>query len=208
MRGELHSERDAARSDACAVARVPEPGRPQGQSRRGLHLLLVIAVALAFLLDSGAPRPGGSSTARLAEFDSAAIATYLQEWNPSLSDAELRRIGSAVVRSSQRHGLDPRLVTAVLLVESGARPWVHSPKGAIGLMQVMPHMMLPLDLAGNASTIESNVEAGCTILAHNIRRLGEEDGISAYFWGSDIRGVAYLRRVQAAHAELSAAHPS
>ncbi len=36
------------------------------------------------------------------------------------------------------------------------------------------------------------------ILADNIRRLGEEDGISAYFWGSNIRGVAYLGRVQAA----------
>jgi hypothetical protein len=36
------------------------------------------------------------------------------------------------------------------------------------------------------------------ILADNIRRLGESDGISAYFWGSDIRGVAYLNRVRAA----------
>jgi len=46
------------------------------------------------------------------------------------------------------------------------------------------------------------VEAGCWILADNIRRLGEDDGISAYFWGSEIRGVAYLDRVRAARAAL------
>jgi soluble lytic murein transglycosylase-like protein len=93
-------------------------------------------------------------------------------------------------------------VTAVLLVESGARPWARSPKGALGLMQVMPAMMRPMRIAGNHSAIETNIEAGCLILAGNIRRLGEEDGISAYFWGSEIRGVSYLSRVQAARARV------
>ncbi len=45
-------------------------------------------------------------------------------------------------------------------------------------------------------TIEKNIEAGCLILSDNIRRLGVEDGISAYFWGSKIRGVSYLHRVR------------
>jgi soluble lytic murein transglycosylase-like protein len=118
--------------------------------------------------------------------------------SPTLSPHELERIGAAVVRYSGKYGLAPELVTAVLLVESSARPWVRSPKGAIGLMQVMPYMAAPMGMAGNLATIESNVEAGCIILAGNIARLGEEDGISAYFWGSNIRGVAYLGRVQAA----------
>jgi hypothetical protein len=59
-------------------------------------------------------------------------------------------------------------------------------------------MAAMLDLAGNYTTVETNVEAGCVILAHNIRRLGEEDGISAYFWGSEIRSVSYLNRVSSA----------
>jgi hypothetical protein len=69
-------------------------------------------------------------------------------------------------------------------------------------MQVMPNMLAPLALAGNSTSIESNVEAGCRILAENIRRLGEDDGISAYFWGSEIRSVAYLDRVRAARARV------
>jgi soluble lytic murein transglycosylase-like protein len=112
------------------------------------------------------------------------------------------------VRYAAKYDLDPDLVTAVLMVESTARPWARSPKGAVGLMQVMPHMLEPLDLAGNAATIESNIEAGCWILAHNIRRLGEDDGISAYFWGSEIRGVAYLERVREARAALRRRQPS
>ena len=112
------------------------------------------------------------------------------------------RISSAVVRYSVKYGLDPLLVTQVLWVESGARPWVRSPLGAIGLMQVMPHMAEPLGLAGSLVAIESNIEAGCWILADNIRRLGVEDGISAYFWGSNIRSVAYLHRVREARTAI------
>jgi len=131
-----------------------------------------------------------------------AVQETLADVNPGLTPSELSRITTAVFRYSEKYGLDPELVTAVVLVESGARPWVRSSKGAVGLMQVMPHMMEPLGLTGNAATIESNIEAGCWILASNIRRLGEEKGISTYFWGSDIRGLAYLEKVQSARAEV------
>ncbi len=134
--------------------------------------------------------------------ESQALVALLAGVNPSLSSRELERIANAVLRYSAKYELDPELVTAVLLVESSARPWARSPKGAVGLMQVMPYMMEPLDLAGNVATIESNIEAGCWILAGNIRRLGEEEGISSYFWGSDIRGLGYLEKVRAARAEL------
>ncbi|HET6303546.1 MAG TPA: transglycosylase SLT domain-containing protein [Myxococcota bacterium] len=130
------------------------------------------------------------------------VAGLLAEVNPHLSARELERMGNAVVRYSVKYALDPELVIAVIRVESNARPWATSPKGAMGLMQVMPYVARPMGMAGNFATIESNVEAGCFILASNIDRLGEEDGISAYFWGSDIRGAAYLDRVRAARAEV------
>lgn len=149
---------------------------------------------------SGVAGDGGRHPIR--RVDSAAVAHIVQEANPALSPREGERIGHAVVRYAARYGLEAELVTAVLLVESGARPWVRSPKGAVGLMQVMPEMLDGLSLAGNATTIESNVEAGCMILADNIRRFGEADGISAYFWGPDVRGTGYLERVRTRRAEL------
>jgi hypothetical protein len=119
----------------------------------------------------------------------------LAQANPQLTPRDRGRIAAAIDRYSEQYELDKDLVIAVMLVESDARPWAHSEAGAVGLMQVMPHMMRPMGLAGNAATIESNIEAGCFILSHNIRRLGVERGISAYFWGSNIRGVAYLEKV-------------
>lgn len=166
--------------------------------RRTYSLLLA---ALAFgLVGRSLPAESPASLAEAARAVASVehIAEIVGTANPVLSPGQRERIGRAVLRSSQQHGLDPQLVTAIILVESGARPWVRSPKGAVGLMQVMPHMARPLDLVGDLVSIEHNVEAGCWILADNIRRLGEEDGISAYFWGSDIRGVAYLDRVRAA----------
>jgi soluble lytic murein transglycosylase-like protein len=130
------------------------------------------------------------------------IGEQLRSLNPSLTERQLRRIAAAVLKYSVKYDLEPELVIAVMRVESTARPWARSPKGAVGLMQVMPYMGAALDVAGNLTTVESNVEAGCMILGDNIRRLGEDEGISAYFWGSDIRGASYLQSVRAARAAI------
>jgi soluble lytic murein transglycosylase-like protein len=167
-------------------------------SRRRVACLGLLALLL--VCDGQRAVDGRDDTARArnAVFGAAGIAASLARANRELAPPEIERIASAVVRYSRKYQIDPVLVTAVLLVESSARPWARSPKGAIGLMQIMPHVIVPSALAGNLATIESNIEGGCFLLADNIRRLGEEDGISAYFWGSDIRGFAYLARVRAA----------
>jgi soluble lytic murein transglycosylase-like protein len=147
----------------------------------------------AAVVETGAPA-GPAADAR--------IESALQKVNPTLSGPEAARIADAVIRYSAKYELAPDLVTAVLLVESSGRPWAVSPAGARGLMQVMPYMLRPMGMVGNFSTIETNIEAGCIILADNIRRLGESDGISAYFWGSEIRSDGYLERVRAARRGL------
>jgi hypothetical protein len=168
--------------------------------------LAILALLAVPLLSGGSPIGAIGGAVREAEGlprnEAGRIGAIVRRVNPTLSEIESVRIGHAVVRSSERFALDPELVTAVLLVESSGRPWARSPKGALGLMQVMPHMTSGMRIAGNLTTIESNIEAGCWILAGNIRRLGEADGISAYFWGSDIRGVSYLDRVRAARAAV------
>lgn len=44
----------------------------------------------------------------------------------------------AIDRASRRHALDAALLRAVIEVESGYDPKARSPKGALGLMQLMP----------------------------------------------------------------------
>ena len=168
---------------------------------------VALALVCAVLVFDGAPPDAGLAVAAAASGPTAAfgeeqIAEQLHRLNATLTERQLRRIAAAVLKYSAKYDLDPQLVTAVMRVESTAQPWVRSPKGAVGLMQVMPHMAGSLELAGNLTTVENNVEAGCMILADNIRRLGEEDGISAYFWGSEIRGASYLQRVRAARAAM------
>jgi len=194
----------------------PAPFR-SGAVTPGLRLRILALCAVGVIsLSIGAPVPSASSDPgidpMLAAIDPevvrATIDAHLLLANPALPHGDRLRIVSAILDNSARYDLDPYLVAAVVVVESGARPWAYSPKGAIGLMQVMPYMMTPMRLAGNLASIESNIEAGCFILADNIRRLGEADGISAYFWGNEVRGVAYLERVQEARRRVASARPS
>ena len=179
------------------------------------RISLSILILLSVVLISGRPLTSSVGSERqVGAEDSASSLTardvevILGSVNPILDPRSQRRIAAAVMRYSAQYELEPELVTAVLLVESHARPWAVSSKGAVGLMQVMPHMMRPLGLVGNATTVEGNIEAGCYILANNIRRLGEDRGISSYFWGNRIRGVAYLEKVRATREELRRRRPS
>lgn len=189
--------------------RTKAPSR-SSLSRRQVATTAVAGLALLWSVGARpgaetAPSPAASAepaAAARAPLDADGVARVLSRWNPQLPPTELHRIGRAVLRYSAKYDLDPELVTAVIVVESGGLPGARSPKGAMGLMQVMPAMLEPLRLVGNFTTVESNIEAGCLILADNIRRMGEEDGILAYFWGPQIRGVAYLHRVRAAQAEV------
>jgi hypothetical protein len=172
----------------------------------------VLCIAASAALLSGSQIPDGAEIAAVetttmtveAELDAATrIDQKLRSLNRHLQDSQVERIREAILRSSERHGLDPILVASIMTVESTGRPHVRSPKGALGLMQVMPYMIRPLDLAGNPATIEANIEASCIILSSDIRRLGEDDGISTYFWGSNIRGTGYLEKVRAAQESLA-----
>lgn len=47
-------------------------------------------------------------------------------------------IGRLIERIAQKHGMDPELVKAVARVESNYNPTALSPKGALGIMQLVP----------------------------------------------------------------------
>jgi soluble lytic murein transglycosylase-like protein len=134
------------------------------------------------------------------EQDREGIVTTVQSRNPRLGRGRAERIADSVLRCTQSQrlpDLTPRLMLSVMFQESGARPSAISPKGAIGLMQVMPGVYRRLEVAGGIANLESNIEAGCKVLADNMRRLGRERGISSYFWGNQIRGDQYLNGVEA-----------
>jgi soluble lytic murein transglycosylase-like protein len=172
---------------------------PQGARKRaifaGLWLLVgtgVLHGASAFVSEERALR----AAARPELAVKVQVATALHSKLPNLDPMLENRIADSVVRCQRDQALAPDLVLAVLMQESSGRPGARSPRGAIGLMQVMPYMYEELEMPGSVSHVEANIEAGCRLLADNIRRLGENEGISAYCWGNAVGNDRYLRHVQ------------
>ncbi|PYX11540.1 MAG: lytic transglycosylase domain-containing protein [Acidobacteria bacterium] len=68
-----------------------------------------------------------------------------------------------------RHHIDPYLINSVIHAESGFNARAVSPKGAQGLMQLMPHTASQLGVA-NAFDPKSNVEGGTRYLRELLER--------------------------------------
>ena len=72
---------------------------------------------------------------------------------------------------SRDHGLEPRLVQAVMQVESGYNPKALSGKGAMGLMQLMPDTAAELGV-GDPYSPDENIRGGARYLRQQLDRFG------------------------------------
>lgn len=80
--------------------------------------------------------------------------------------------GDAVAAAAARHGLDPKLLHALVLTESAYRPDARSPVGAGGLTQLMPATALELGVKDRFDPLE-NLMGGADYLARQILRFGD-----------------------------------
>jgi hypothetical protein len=84
-----------------------------------------------------------------------------------------------IQRVSAAHGVDPTLVRAVIQVESAYQPRARSPKGAVGLMQVMPATGRQYGIT-NLWDPAANIEAGITHLRSLLDRFPLSSALAAY----------------------------
>ncbi len=99
----------------------------------------------------------------------------------------------AIAAAADRHGLDPKLLHALVVVESAYRAQACSPAGACGLTQLMPGTAADLDVRDRLDPYE-NLRGGADYLARQILRFGDlRLALAAYNSGPD--RVARLGRV-------------
>jgi len=86
-----------------------------------------------------------------------------------------------IVEHSRLNGIRTDLVRAVVQVESAYNPLAKSPKGAMGLMQLMPATMRRFGVM-NAFNPMENIRAGCAYLRQLLDRYqhNEELALAAY----------------------------
>jgi soluble lytic murein transglycosylase-like protein/Zn-dependent protease with chaperone function len=148
-----------------------------------------------------APAPGRASPGGALGIDW--LPEVLEPWKPALSE------------SAQRYGLDPALLAIVTLVESSGDPAARSPRGALGLMQLMPataaRIAAERQLSGYSDErlLEPayNIDFGAWYLSRQLADLGAR-GLAAR--SVELAAVAYNAgpRALRAYLESGAALPA
>lgn len=111
--------------------------------------------------------PGSANTASFFSVpwtsEPAVTAARLVSPNEDCEAVAPEMLARLIKESSQRESVDPKLVRAVIMKESGARPCAVSPKGAQGLMQLMPATQSDFGVTDPFDP-EQNVTAGVRYL--------------------------------------------
>ncbi len=119
--------------------------------------------------------------------------SFLKRYN--VEGSHRGRIAESIVSSARQYNVDPRLVAAIMIVESRANPFAISNSDSIGIMQIhLPTWGSIADREGiNLFKIEDNVDFGVRILKDYIRQFGLWDGVKRY---KGLDSEEYLAKVQ------------
>jgi len=99
----------------------------------------------------------------------------------------LPRVVRAIMASSIKYGVDPRLVASIAIIESGADPFAVSAADSVGIMQI--HLGTWGQIADNEDInlfkIEDNVDFGVRILRDYIAASNIWEGVARYCGRTD-----------------------
>jgi soluble lytic murein transglycosylase-like protein len=97
-----------------------------------------------------------------------------------------KNLEAVIEKYARQYGVDEDLVWAVIRQESGFNPNAVSPKGAMGLMQLMPGTAALMGV-GDAFDVEQNIAGGIKYLERCLNQFNQDVGLAlaAYNAGPD-----------------------
>lgn len=108
----------------------------------------------------------------------------IAQFNPRLTEQELDTITKSLLSCSEKYGVDPRLVVALILAESSFRPNAKSRAGAMGLGQLMPGTASGMGV-DNAYDTEQNINACVRLISSHLKKYKDlELALAAYNAGA------------------------
>ena len=209
----------AAIALAAAVLCAPRPSQGQITSEVDARGKLVYTNADSY--DAQRPRPiAGLGAGTDADKTGVANTKFILDGRSGGHCAEVSAgmgpIGQSLRNAAAQNRLDPALVGAVVCAESGGNPRAVSPKGAQGLMQLMPATARRLGVA-NAFDVKINLDGGARYLRFLLERYGGDlpKSLAAYNAGEnavDANGgippypetQAYVRRIMESYGQSGA----
>ena len=98
--------------------------------------------------------------------------------------AQMQKLDPLIQQSAISVGLPPALIKAVVVAESSGRSDAKSPKGAVGLMQLMPNTAKELGVT-NPYDPRQNLQGGSKYLSRMMKQFGGDlkKALAAYNWG-------------------------
>jgi len=122
--------------------------------------------------------------AMLALFSGQTVAADLPTPIAPSIDTISDGLTSLVTEASLRFGIPPAWIRAVMRAESAGNPRAVSPKGAMGLMQIMPQtwasLRLRYGLGADPFDVHDNILAGAAFLRELYDRYGAPGFLAAY----------------------------
>jgi len=169
----------------AAAARSGGQGRPHGRrARRALPLTAASTVAgMARVGTAVAAMAVVACCVALPAVDVLANEPVPQDHDAARGNA-VDTLAGVIAEAARRFDLPPSWLRAVIQVESGGNPMAVSPKGAMGLMQVMPDTYAELQarygLGADPFDPHDNILAGAAYLREMLDRFGMPGFLAAY----------------------------